>query len=140
MLRILRNTFGIILLSFLTKNDLSAFLNRIEIIYSVYLYHLSIPLSLRKQRLYNRGPSSLIDLEKDQKDRDEVKVWLGYVYENVNSPEEDSLNLYRLIQNEKGLIGLSFTVLKAKLKLKKMTLHYIRRVVGHGLAGEDLHL
>ena len=92
---------------FLTKNDLSAFLSKLEIICHVYLYHLSIPLSLRKQRLHDRGPHSLIDLKKDQKDRDEVKIWPGYIYENINSPEEDAINLFRLIQNKKGFIDIN---------------------------------
>lgn len=92
---------------FLTKNDLHAFLSKIRTICYVYLYHLSIPLSLRKRRLHNRGPHSLIDLEKDQKDRDEVKSWPGYVYKNINSPEDDAINLFRLIQNKKGFVNIN---------------------------------
>lgn len=91
---------------FLTISDLSVFLNKLEIICQVFLYHLAIPLSLRKQRLYHRGPHSLIDLEKDQKDRDGIKVWPGYIYKNINLPEEDAINLFKLIQNEKGLIDI----------------------------------
>jgi len=90
---------------FLTKNDLSVFLNKLGIICHIFLYHLTIPLSLRKQRLHDRGPHSLIDLDKDQKDRDKIKAWPGYTYENINSQEEDALNLFRLIKNEKGLIN-----------------------------------
>lgn len=90
---------------FLTKNDLSIFFNKLGIACHVFLYHLSNPLSLRKQRLHDRGPHSLIDLEKDQKDRDGVKVWPGYVYKNINLPEEDATNIFKLIQNEKGLVN-----------------------------------
>ena len=54
---------------FLTKNDIAVFIRRLKIICTIYLYHLSIPLSLRKERLHKRGPHSLIDLEKDQKDQ-----------------------------------------------------------------------
>jgi hypothetical protein len=90
---------------FLTSNDFSAFLSKLQITCRSYLYHLSVPLSLRRQRLHNRGPHSLIDLDKDQKDRDEVKTWPGYVYTNVNAPEEDARCLYELIQNEVGRIS-----------------------------------
>ena len=83
----------------------SAFLNGLTIINSVYLFHLRIPFSLRNQRMRNRG-QPLIDLGKDQKDRDEVKVLPGYLYENVNSPEEDMLNLLRLIQTDQGLVNI----------------------------------
>ncbi|RJQ27815.1 hypothetical protein C4577_00625 [Candidatus Parcubacteria bacterium] len=91
---------------FLTKENVIAFVEKVKINCSVYLFHLSIPISLRKQRLHKRGPHSLIDLEKDQRDRDEVKSWPGYVYENINSPEEDASNLFQLIQNDKGLFIL----------------------------------
>jgi thymidylate kinase len=102
----LRNDFIVIAIGerFLTSNDLSAFVSTLKVACSVYLYHLSVPLSLRRQRLHDRGPHSLIDLEKDQRDRDEVKAWPGHVYENDNSPGEDALNLFRLIQNEEGRI------------------------------------
>lgn len=92
---------------FLTISDLSVFFNKLEIVCQVFLYHLDIPLSLRKQRLHDRGPHSLIDLEKDQKDRDEVKVWPGHIYKNINLPKEDAINLFKLIQNEKGLIDIN---------------------------------
>ena len=92
---------------FLTKNDFSIFFNKLEIVCHVFLYHLSVSLSQRKQRLHDRGPHSLIDLEKDQKDRDEIKVWPGYIYKNINLPEEDATNLFRLIQTGKGLIDIN---------------------------------
>lgn len=92
---------------FLTKNDLSVFVRRIKIPCTVFLYHLSIPISLRKERLDKRGSHSLIDLEKDQKDRDNIKIWPGYVYQNINSPEIDANNLMKLIQDGKGMIGLT---------------------------------
>ena len=69
-----------------------------------YLYHLSIPIALRRQRLDQRGPHSFIDLDKDQKDRDAITAWPGYVYQNVNSPEIDASNLMKLIQDGAGLL------------------------------------
>ena len=106
----LQNGFIIIVIGerFFDKKGLSVFINRLEIDCPVYLYHLDVPLSLRRQRLKDRGPNSLIDLEKDQKDRAEVKVWPGYIYRNINSPEEDAANLFNLFQNEKGLIDRNF--------------------------------
>ncbi|OGH37757.1 MAG: hypothetical protein A2905_06720 [Candidatus Levybacteria bacterium RIFCSPLOWO2_01_FULL_36_10] len=92
---------------FLTKEDLNAFISRLSTTCPIFLYHLSVPLYLRKQRLHKRGPHSLIDLEKDQKERDSIQKWYGYIYENVNSPEEDVLNLSDLIQQKIGLLNLS---------------------------------
>lgn len=92
---------------FLTNDDITVFIKRLKLTCSVYLYHLSIPISLRKKRLTKRGPHSLIDLEKDQKDRDRIKKWPGYVYKNINSPETDAKNLMKLIQMNKGIINLS---------------------------------
>ena len=106
----LRDDYIIVVIGerFLTKNDLSVFLKKLETVCPVFLYHLTIPLTLRKQRLHDRGPHSLIDLEKDQKDRDEVKAWPGYVYKNINLPQEDATNLFKLIQNQKGLIDRNY--------------------------------
>lgn len=59
---------------------------------------------MRTERLDKRGPHSLIDLAKDQKDRDENPKWFGFIYKNVNSEEIDAQNLFRLIQNNQGLI------------------------------------
>jgi thymidylate kinase len=92
---------------FLTNNDIVVFISRLKTICTVYLYHLSIPISLRKERLNKRGPHSLIDLEKDQKDRDNIKIWPGYVYKNINSPIVDAKNLMKLIQDGIGMIGLT---------------------------------
>lgn len=92
---------------FLTKDDVIQFISKPEVTCPVYLYHLNIPLALRKQRLHQRGPHSLIDLEKDQRERDEIKNWPGYIYENINSPEEDSENLYKLMQENKGLMSFN---------------------------------
>ncbi|MBU2524566.1 hypothetical protein KKG71_05230 [Patescibacteria group bacterium] len=105
----LQDDFTVIVIGerFLTISDLSVFLRKLEIVCQVFLYHLAIPLSLRKQRLHDRGPHSLIDLEKDQKDRDGVKVWPGHIYGNINLPKEDAENLFKLIQNEKGLIDIN---------------------------------
>ena len=91
---------------FLSKQYLNSFLNKATEISSVYLFHLSVPFSLRKKRMIERGPHSRIRLEEDQNDRDQVKVWPGYVYENTNLPEEDVLNIFLLIQNKKGFIEL----------------------------------
>ncbi|OGG30931.1 hypothetical protein A3I51_01020 [Candidatus Gottesmanbacteria bacterium RIFCSPLOWO2_02_FULL_38_8] len=92
---------------FLTKKDVVVFCSRLKITYPVYLYHLSIPISLQKERLHNRGPHSLIDIEKDQKERDEIKIWPGYVYQNINSPEIDAKNLMKLIQIGQGIIEIT---------------------------------
>lgn len=105
----LQNNFIVIVIGerFLTKDDITRFISKLKIKCLVCLYHLSIPFALRKQRLHKRGPHSLIDLEKDQKDRDEIKSWSGYVYENVNTPEEDVKNLIKLINENKGLLDFS---------------------------------
>lgn len=89
----------------LTKGDYVRFINRLKVTCPVYLYHLSIPLPLRKQRLHKRGSHSLIDLEKDQKERDAVKHWLGYIYENINTPKNDTSKLMKLIKTNKGLVN-----------------------------------
>ncbi len=91
---------------FLSYYDVSRYIKKLEIKCPVYLLHLTVPRTLRQQRLHQRGPHSLINLEKDQKDRDAIKDWPGYVYENINSPEEDAKNLYELIRSNKGLINL----------------------------------
>jgi shikimate kinase len=91
---------------FLTIEDVHNFISKISVARSVYLYHLSVPFELRKKRLHDRGPHSLIDLAKDQKERDNVKEWPGYVYQNINSPEMDAENLIKLIQDDQGLINL----------------------------------
>lgn len=92
---------------FLTKEYVTQFINQLEIACPIYLFHLSTPLVLREQRLHQRGPHTLINLEKDQKERDAIKNWPGYVYENINSPKEDAENLFKLIQGNKGLIFLN---------------------------------
>lgn len=92
---------------FLTKDDVGRFINKLEMTSSVYLYHLSVPFGLREQRLHQRGPHSIIDLEKDQKERDAIKIWPGYIYGNINSSKEDAEKLYKLIQDNKGLLNLS---------------------------------
>ena len=92
---------------FLTKEDISNFINRLKITPSIYLYHLSIPFSLRVQRLDERGPHSLIDLKKDQRERDLNTKWYGYVYENVSSEKIDARDLFRLIQDNQGLLDIN---------------------------------
>lgn len=107
----LKDNFDVIIIGekFLIKKDLSAFLNRLGMDCDVYLYHLVVPLALRRQRLENRGTHSRIDLDKDQKKRDMVRDWPGYVYKNMKSPEEDTLNLFRLIQNKNGFIDIKLS-------------------------------
>lgn len=89
---------------FLTREDITTFINRLKITTSIYLYHLSTPFFLRRQRLHERGPHSLINLEKDQQERDSNPKWYGCVYENTNSPTQDARNIFKLIQDNKGLI------------------------------------
>lgn len=104
----LKNNFCVIAIGerFLTNDDVARFRNRLSMPRSMYLYHLSVPFDLRSERLHQRGPNTLIDLEKDQKERDAITNWPGYVYQNDNSPEEDAKNLYRLFQDGKGLLDL----------------------------------
>lgn len=90
---------------FLTKEDITGLINKLTASCPVYLYHLSVPFELRKQRLHKRGPHSLIDLDKDQKDRDINARWYGYIYENINSEEVDAQNLSQLIKDNKGLLN-----------------------------------
>jgi len=103
--KFLRDNFIVIAIGdrFLTHHDVLKYTDKLMDKVPIYLYHLSVPFALRKQRLRSRGPHSLINLEKDQKDRDGIKNWPGYVYENVNSPEEDANNMLLLIQQDKGL-------------------------------------
>lgn len=105
----LENNFSVIAIGerFLTKDDVVRLTHRLKITSPVYLYHLNVPLGLRKERLHQRGPHTLIDLDKDQKARDLINDWPGYVYENINYPEEDAENLYQLIQDNKGLLNFT---------------------------------
>ena len=89
---------------FLTKQEISTFIDEIAEPYPIQLFHLSVPFALRSRRLNDRGPHSLIDLKKDQQDRDVVKLWFGSVYENINSPEEDSRNIMELINKKRGTL------------------------------------
>jgi len=102
----LQENFTIIAIGerFLTKGDVTRYTSKLAVKSQVYLYHLSVPIALRKQRLGERGPHSLIDLEKDQKDRDAVTSWPGCVYQNINSPEIDASNLMKLTQDGIGLV------------------------------------
>lgn len=87
---------------FLSKEDASRFTEKLGVACPIQLFHLSVPFELRKQRLRQRGPHSLIDLDKDQKDRDAVKDWPGRVYSNTNTPEVDAENLTKMIQDGEG--------------------------------------
>jgi hypothetical protein len=90
---------------FITKDDIAGFMNRLTgSCDTFHLYHLNPPFELRKKRLHQRGPCSLIDLEKDQREREANPKWYGYVYENSHSPIEDASTLLRLINNNAGLL------------------------------------
>lgn len=91
---------------FLSKSDISLFVSRLNINCPTQLYHLSVPLTLRRKRLHKRGPHSLIDLEKDQKERDMILSWPGYIYPNIDTPDHDADNLVKLIQDSKGTIDM----------------------------------
>jgi hypothetical protein len=88
----------------LTSEDMKNLTSKVTADCMVYLYHLNVPFTLREKRLHARGPHSLIDLENDQRDRDVIKEWPGYVYANTHSPEDDAENMFSLIQQDKGLI------------------------------------
>lgn len=105
----LKNNFSVIAIGerFLTRDSVVKLTSRLGTASSVHLYHLSIPFNLRKERLHQRGPHTLIDLVKDQKERDLINDWPGYVYENINSPDKDAENLYKLIQDNKGLLNFT---------------------------------
>lgn len=92
---------------FITKEDIVNFIDRLKITIPIYLYHLSTPFSVRKQRLIERGRHSLIDLEKDQRERDSNVKWYGYVYENISTPEIDAGKLFKLIQDNKGILEIN---------------------------------
>ncbi|MBU1322592.1 hypothetical protein KKE48_04370 [Patescibacteria group bacterium] len=92
---------------FLTKEGIANFINRLIITFPIYLYHLSIPFPLRTQRLDERGPHSLIDLKKDQRERDLNIKWYGYIYKNVSSEKNDAQNLFKLIQDNQGLLDIN---------------------------------
>ena len=89
----------------LTAKEVQNFISKITASCTAYVYHLTVSFSTRVRRLHLRGSHSLIDLEKDQKDRDSIKNWPGYVYENIHSPEEDASNLFSLIRQGKGFIS-----------------------------------
>jgi predicted kinase len=106
--RYLQQGFSVIAIGerFLTKDDIADFIKRLKVTFpTFYLYHLNPPFETRKKRLAQRGPCSLIDLEKDQSERDSNAKWYGYVYENINSPIEDAEIIMRLIQNDEGLLN-----------------------------------
>lgn len=89
----------------LNKESLTVFMKKIKTSCPVHLYHLVVPFELREQRLHQRGPHSIIDLAKDQKDRDAVSCWPGFVYNNVNTPVIDASALMEIILNGDGLIS-----------------------------------
>ncbi|CAN5159254.1 hypothetical protein BH11PAT1_BH11PAT1_0830 [soil metagenome] len=106
--KFLKEDFNVVAIGvrFLSQEDVALYIKELAERVSVYLYHLSVPFILRKQRLDQRGPHSLIDLEKDQEDRDAITSWPGYIYQNINSPEVDAKELMKLIQTNIGLIAV----------------------------------
>lgn len=88
----------------ITKENISGFVQRLKTIPAIQLFHLNVPYSLRESRLDDRGPHSLIDLAKDQRERDKNTKWYGYVYENVNLPQVDAQKIVELIKSKHGLI------------------------------------
>jgi adenylylsulfate kinase-like enzyme len=90
----------------LTNDDVRKYTRKLVVKTPVYLFHLNTPLKMRKQREEQRGHSLLIDLEKDQKERDEILSWPGYVYHNTKTAETDAMNLMKLINERIGLIFL----------------------------------
>ncbi len=89
---------------FITKENITSFISRLTSSPKIQLFHLSVPYLLRESRLDERGPHPLIDLAKDQKDRDENTRWYGYVYENENVPTVDAQKIVELINDNQGLI------------------------------------
>mgnify|MGYP001612688589 CR=1 FL=1 len=98
---------------FLTKENIINITSKLSSYYPVYLYHLTVPFELRKQRLHQRGPHTLIDLDMDQRDRDANPRWYGYIYKNVNSVEVDARNLFELIKDHKGLLDMNNVIVKS---------------------------
>jgi len=88
----------------LTNDDVKKYTSKLEVKTPVFLFHLNTPLRIKKQREEQRGHSPIIDLDKDQKERDQISSWPGYIYQNINAPEMDATNLMELINNEIGLI------------------------------------
>lgn len=91
---------------FMTQKEIDEYAKKLPLNCPKYLYHLNPPLAIRKQRLHDRGPHSLIDIDNDQQERDAILLWPGFVYQNVDIPEEDAKHLYTLIRTKKGLIKL----------------------------------
>ncbi|MDR3642457.1 MAG: hypothetical protein P4L74_02400 [Candidatus Doudnabacteria bacterium] len=91
---------------FLIKEGVLRYSSKVTKKVPVYLYHLNVPFALRKRRLEQRGRHSLIDLYKDQQDRDKIESWPGYVYQNINSPEVDAAELEKLIDTDQGLLNI----------------------------------
>ena len=71
---------------FLIGEDVNRYMCKLAPGSSVYLYHLSVPIMVRGARLEQRGHHTVIDLDKDQRERDKIEHWLGYVYQNINFP------------------------------------------------------
>src|SRR3989344_150940 len=92
--------------TFLIKRDLIRYLSNLKTNIPVYLYHLNVSLSLRRKRNHKIEYNPLLDLEKDQRERDAIKKWYGHVYENINSPKEDAKNLLKLVRNNQGHLDL----------------------------------
>jgi thymidylate kinase len=90
---------------FMTKKNIRDLTDKLAVSCPIYLYHLSVPLELRRERLHKRGPHSLINLDKDQKDRDLNPKWYGLIYSNINSTEKDATQLFNLVKDGLGNIN-----------------------------------
>jgi thymidylate kinase len=88
----------------LTNDDVRKYTSKLEVKTPVFLFHLNIPLEIRRQREEQRGHYPTIDLDKDQKERDKISSWPGYIYQNINTPEIDATNLAKLINDGKGFV------------------------------------
>ena len=88
----------------LTQNDVNEYTSGLEVKVPVYLFHLDIPLRLRKQRFNRRGVTPLINLDNDQWERNGIATWPGHIYHNTDTPETDALNLMKLIDAGTGLV------------------------------------
>jgi len=102
----IQNDFSVIAIGerILSQQDLITFAKRLETHPHIYLYHLNVPFSIRKERLIKRGPHTQINLEADQAARDNVTTWPGHIYENINTTLVDAKNLLDLINSGAGYI------------------------------------
>lgn len=87
-----------------TSDDVHEYTVMLAGVVSVHLFHLNVPLNVRKQRFTGRGVAPQVNMDKDQKQRDRITSWPGHVYENTRTPEKDAANLMDLIDAGTGCI------------------------------------